>query len=70
MVIPAVAWTVNWKPTYPTILNAAQAKLRSEGVTVFGIVMRRFDYHTFQDDNAQAKLTPLVSEHFLRTRTS
>ena len=51
----------NWVPRYRTMLDAAQAKLRSEGVTVFGIVMRRFDYHTFQDENAQAKLTPLVS---------
>ena len=59
----------NWKPSYPGILDAAQAKLRTEDVTVFGIVMRRFDYHTFQDDNAETKLKPLVSEpveeHFM-----
>ena len=59
----------NWKSSYPGILDAAQAKLRTEDVTVFGIVMRRFDYHTFQDDNAETKLKPLVSEpvedHFM-----
>ena len=59
----------NWRTSYPGALDAAQAKLRTEDVTVFGIVMRRFDYHTFQDDNAEAKLTPLVTEpvetHFL-----
>ena len=51
----------NWKASHPGMLSDAQQKLRSEDVTVFGIVMRRFDYHTFQDDNAETKLKPLVS---------
>ena len=58
-----------WKSSYPGQLDAAQEKLRSEDVQVFGIVMRRFQKHTFQDDNAEVKLMPLVSEpkadHFM-----
>ena len=58
-----------WRPAYKTSLSTAQEKLRKEAVTVFGIVMRRFAKHTFQDDNAQAKLTPLVTaptdDHFM-----
>ena len=59
----------NWRSTYPAALEQAQQDLRDENVQVFGVVMRRFSQHTFQDDNAEAKLTPLVTapsdEHFM-----
>eukprot|EP01061_Rhynchopus_euleeides_P047158 TRINITY_DN9306_c0_g1_i3.p1 TRINITY_DN9306_c0_g1~~TRINITY_DN9306_c0_g1_i3.p1 ORF type:complete len:615 (+),score=179.70 TRINITY_DN9306_c0_g1_i3:1-1845(+) len=58
-----------WRAKYKNRLLAAQEKLREEDVTVFGVVIRRFDYHSFQDENAAVKLKPLLTEpaddHFL-----
>eukprot|EP01060_Flectonema_neradi_P021906 TRINITY_DN2_c0_g1_i6.p1 TRINITY_DN2_c0_g1~~TRINITY_DN2_c0_g1_i6.p1 ORF type:complete len:2288 (+),score=601.89 TRINITY_DN2_c0_g1_i6:192-6866(+) len=59
----------NWQPTYPGMLDKAQQDLRVEGVIVFGVVMRRFTQHTYQDDYAELRLKPLVTDpkddHFM-----
>ena len=59
----------NWKPEYATKLDEGQQKLRAEAVTVFGIVMRRYPQHTFLDDNAELRLSPMVTQpkatHFM-----
>ena len=56
-------------PAYTDRLITAQSLLKDEGVTIFGIVMRRFNEHTFEDRNAEEKLKKLVTspqdEHFL-----
>ena len=60
-----------WNPAYPERLTAAQTSLRALSASVFGVVIRRFDKATFQDDNAAAKLMPLVTSpttHFMNVQ--
>eukprot|EP00754_Rhynchopus_humris_P006816 Rhum_TRINITY_DN13226_c0_g1::Rhum_TRINITY_DN13226_c0_g1_i1::g.57918::m.57918 len=63
-------WKDNlYQNVYRTRLNTAYEKLIADGVTVFGIVMRRFSYDTEYDVDARQKLEPLVTEpndeHFM-----
>ena len=56
-------------PTFPAKLNTAQNTLRSQGVTMYGVVIRRSQGHNALDTSAEAKLKTIISdprdEHFI-----
>ena len=56
-------------PSFPGLLNKAQADLRGEKVTVYGVVIRRSVGHNALDESAAAKLKTIISdprdEHFI-----
>ena len=58
-----------FKSKYPGMLSDAQAKLRAEKVTVYGVVIRRSRGHNALDESAEAKLKTIISdprdEHFI-----
>ena len=61
--------TRTFDPSFPGLLNTAQADLRGEKVTVYVVVIRRSVGHNALDESAEAKLKTIVSdprdEHFI-----
>ena len=66
---PRCVDTRTFDPSFPGKLDAAQAKLRDEKVTVYGVVIRRSVGHNALDASAAEKLKTIISdprdEHFI-----